>query len=87
MIVVANLDSNHEIFASYSVLELANFDSEFPLYTSTKHDDSFCVKGNLEKCSLNITRSLLKQDFWVESCCFRSNLPPWCSTTLLKGVF
>lgn len=57
------------MFASYSVLELDNFDSGLlispPLYASTKHD-RFCVKRNLEKtCSLNISRSLLKQNFWV----------------------
>lgn len=39
------------MFASYSVLELVNFDSgllvSHSLYASTKN--SFCVKGNLEK--------------------------------------
>lgn len=54
-IVAANLDSNHEMFASGSALELCNFDSGLlvspPLYASTKHD-SFYIKRNLEKSVL-----------------------------------
>lgn len=51
LIVVASLDSNNQMFASCSVLELVHFDSgllvSHPLYASTKN--SFCVKRNLEK--------------------------------------
>lgn len=66
-ILVANLDSNLQMFSSYSVLELDNFDSGFLVFrslnASTRHDIFLCEKKSGKICSLNVTRSLLKQDF------------------------
>lgn len=50
--LVANLDSNLQMFSSYSVLEIDNFDSGFLVFHSLNASttcDIFCVKRNLGK--------------------------------------